>query len=178
MRHGPYSLTACWAEAFTSERHTAGCGLHRVIASGFRGIQKCISTIINKSALAGRQQLLHPYGHESRQLNSLINAAPIVCCALGGCEILIVERIVFSFFSLFLFIQLFLRFNGSVWARFHRTRTSGCIHYCVLQWSGFLDPNLNNSFTTYSRTSAGVTFFFISNLVSAALSPSGGFVFV
>lgn len=67
------------------ERHTAGCGLHRVIPSvGFWGIQKCISNIINKSTVAGWQQLLYPYGDESRQLNSLINAAPIVCCALGG----------------------------------------------------------------------------------------------
>lgn len=53
IRHGPYSLTACWTEPFTSERHTAGCGLHRVIAFGFWGIQICISAIINKSALAG-----------------------------------------------------------------------------------------------------------------------------
>lgn len=83
IRHGPYSLTACWAEPFTSERHTAGYSLHRVIAFGFWGIQECISTIINKSALAGRQQLLDPSGDEIRQLNSLINAAPIVCRALG-----------------------------------------------------------------------------------------------
>jgi len=57
---GPYSLTACWAELFTSEKHTAGCGLHRVIAFGFRGIQDCICSIINKSVLAGWQQLFTP----------------------------------------------------------------------------------------------------------------------
>lgn len=50
---GPYSLTACRAKPFTSEMHTAGCGLHRVIAFGFWGIQDCISSIINKSVLAG-----------------------------------------------------------------------------------------------------------------------------
>lgn len=64
IRHGPYSLTACWAEPFASERHTAGCGLHRVIAFGFWGIQGRISTIINNSALARWQQLLRPSGDE------------------------------------------------------------------------------------------------------------------
>lgn len=61
----------------------AGCGLHRVIAFGFRGIQECISTVINKSTLSWWQQLLCPSGNGSRQLNSLINTAAIVHCALG-----------------------------------------------------------------------------------------------
>lgn len=70
ISHGPYSQTACWAKPFTSERHTAGCGLHRVIAFGFRGIQKCFCTIINKNALAGCQQLFHSYGDKNiKQIN-------------------------------------------------------------------------------------------------------------
>lgn len=52
IKHGPCGSTACWVEPFTSERHAAGCGLHKVIAFGFWGIQECISTIINKSTLA------------------------------------------------------------------------------------------------------------------------------
>lgn len=66
IRHGPRSLTACWVLPFTSERHAAGCGLHKVIAFGARGIQGCISTIINKSAVTGWQQLLCPSGDECR----------------------------------------------------------------------------------------------------------------
>lgn len=62
---------------------TAGCGLHRVIAFGFRGIQECIRTIINKSTLSWWQQLLCPSGNGRRQLNSLINTPAIVHCALG-----------------------------------------------------------------------------------------------
>lgn len=61
-------------------------GLHRVIAYGFWGIQGSISAIINKSAVAGWRQLLYPSGDKSGQLNSLINAAPIVLCASGDEE--------------------------------------------------------------------------------------------
>lgn len=116
IRHGPYSLTACWAEPFTSERHAAGCGLHRVIAFGFWGIQECISTIINKSALAGCKQLLNPSGDESRQLNSLINV--LLLSVMIGMLQNTDSRLCFLFVCLFNYFcsRMHITFNEDIWA--------------------------------------------------------------
>lgn len=80
---GPAALPPRRFRAIYKWAATAGCGLHRVIALGFRGVQERISTIINKSTLSWWQQLLCPSGTGSRQLNSLINTTAIVHCALG-----------------------------------------------------------------------------------------------